>query len=43
MLREIAKDPGRFGEDVLFLHTGGVFGTFAYGAAYQRALAEGPT
>lgn len=43
MLEEIAKDPGRFGEDILFLHTGGVFGTFAYGAAYQRALAEGPS
>jgi D-cysteine desulfhydrase len=28
MVSEIKKDPGRFGETVLFLHTGGLFGLF---------------
>lgn len=41
MLREIRKDPGRFGENVLFLHSGGVFATFAFAADYHRALAKG--
>ena len=24
--RELAKDPGRFGERIVFVHTGGIFG-----------------
>jgi len=30
MLKEIEKDPGRFGDDIVFLHSGGAFGLFAY-------------
>ena len=38
-LAELAKDPRRFGKDVLFLHSGGLFATFAYAAQYTRATA----
>lgn len=40
MLSEIKKDPSRFGDRVLFLHSGGGFGGFAYGEQYARALAD---
>jgi D-cysteine desulfhydrase len=39
MLAELRRDPAAFGERILFLHSGGGFGTFAYGAQFQRALA----
>lgn len=38
MCAEIAKDPRRFGDDVMFLMSGGMFGTFAYADGYARAL-----
>ena len=38
MLGEIRKAPERFGNKILFLHSGGVFGTFAYADQYTRAL-----
>ncbi len=38
MLAEIDRDPSRFGEHVLFLHSGGVYENFAYADQYQRAL-----
>lgn len=38
MWREVKKTPDRFGSDLLFLHTGGGFGNFAYGDQYLRAL-----
>ncbi len=41
MLREIKKDPRRFGEHVLFLHSGGVFATFAFAGQYHEALGHG--
>lgn len=41
MLREIKKDPRRFGENVLFLHSGGVFATFAFAGQYHEALGHG--
>jgi D-cysteine desulfhydrase len=38
LLRELAKTPRRFGRDVVFLHSGGGFATFAYAAQYHAAL-----
>lgn len=38
MLRELEKSPGRFGRDVLFLHSGGGFATFAFADQYRAAL-----
>lgn len=38
MLAEIKKSPERFGSKILFLHSGGVFGTFAYAEQYSAAL-----
>lgn len=40
MLAEIKKDASRFGEKILFLHSGGTFGTFAHQERYARLLAE---
>ena len=34
ILAEIEKDPARFGEHVLFLHSGGLFENFAYAEQY---------
>jgi D-cysteine desulfhydrase len=39
MLAETAKEPERFGKHVVFLHSGGVFATFAYAEQYAGALA----
>ena len=36
MLGEIAKYPDKFGKKILFLHSGGGFGTFAYAKQYQK-------
>jgi len=41
MLAELRKTPERFGRNILFLHTGGSFATFAYPERYVRLLAEG--
>ncbi|MFN7140573.1 MAG: pyridoxal-phosphate dependent enzyme, partial [Limisphaerales bacterium] len=38
MLAEIQKAPDRFGSKILFLHSGGVFGTFAYAEQYKMSL-----
>ncbi len=38
MLAEIQSDPSRFGEHVLFLHSGGIYENFAYADQYRRAL-----
>lgn len=38
MLAEIKKCPERFGDKILFLHSGGIFGTFAYREQYMKAL-----
>jgi D-cysteine desulfhydrase len=38
MVAALKRDPGAFGQHVLFLHSGGGFGTFAYAIAYQEAL-----
>lgn len=38
MLAEIKKSPERCGKKVLFLHSGGIFGTFAYREQYAKAL-----
>ncbi|MEP6663713.1 MAG: D-cysteine desulfhydrase family protein [Verrucomicrobiota bacterium] len=40
MLDEIKKDPARFGEKILFLHSGGTFGTFAHEERYAQLLGE---
>ncbi len=40
MLNEIKNQPDRFGEKILFLHSGGGFGNFAYAEQYQKVLAE---
>lgn len=39
MLAEIKKDPNRFGKKILFLHSGGTFGTFAHEERYAHLLA----
>ena len=41
MLAEIDRDASRFGKHVLYLHSGGLFETFAYADQYRRALLEG--
>jgi D-cysteine desulfhydrase len=38
MLAEVKKKPSVFGKKILFLHSGGTFGNFAYADQYQRAL-----
>jgi D-cysteine desulfhydrase len=38
MVRELARDPRRFGERVVFLHTGGVFGLFPKAAELAAVL-----
>ncbi len=38
MLAEIRKAPDRFGKKILFLHSGGVFGTFPFQEQYAKAL-----
>ncbi|MEO5803034.1 MAG: D-cysteine desulfhydrase family protein [Verrucomicrobiota bacterium] len=38
MLAEIKKAPDRFGEKMIFLHSGGSFGTFAHQERYARLL-----
>ena len=40
MLAELRKAPERFGSNILFLHTGGTFVTFAHQEQYARLLAE---
>ena len=36
MLSEIGKDPSRFGNNILFLHSGGSFANFAFAERYQK-------
>lgn len=40
MLDELRKAPERFGEKILFLHSGGTFATFAFQEQYARVLAR---
>ena len=40
MMSELRKSPERFGDKILFLHSGGGFGNFAYADEYQRAFLE---
>ena len=39
MQAEIKANPTRFGDKILFLYSGGIFGNFAYTEQYQRVLA----
>jgi len=39
MLKLIQERPGDFSDDIVFLHSGGQFATFAFADQYQRALA----
>ena len=39
MLAEFGKEPERFGRHVVFLHSGGVYATFAFAEQYLGALA----
>jgi len=39
MLALIEARPGDFGDDIVFLHSGGQFATFTFADQYQRALA----
>jgi len=38
MLTELARDPARFGERIVFLHTGGIFGLFPAAAQLEPLL-----
>lgn len=38
MLSEIKKNPSSFGKQILFLHSGGIFGNFAYAEQFQKVL-----
>lgn len=38
MLAEIRTSPARFGQKILFLHSGGTFGTFAFQEQYAQVL-----
>ena len=40
MLAEIRKTPDRFGQQILFLHSGGIFGTFAFQEQYGCLLMQ---
>jgi len=40
MLSELQKNASRFGNKILFLHSGGTFATFAYQAQFARAVAD---
>jgi len=40
MLAELKKDGGRFGQKILFLHSGGTFATFAFQEQYARIARE---
>ena len=40
MLTELRRDPDRFGTHILFLHSGGTFGNFAYQEQYDRVLSN---
>ncbi len=39
MISEINKDPKKYGDHILFLHSGGTFGNFAYVEQFQEVLA----
>ena len=43
MISEIKKDPKRFGERILFLHSGGGFGSFAYAEQFQSVMKKNQT
>jgi hypothetical protein len=36
----LKKDAGRFGDKILFLHSGGTFATFAFQEQYARIAKE---
>ncbi|HSO20400.1 MAG TPA: D-cysteine desulfhydrase family protein [Desulfosarcina sp.] len=38
MLAELAKDPRRFGERIVFIHTGGLFGLFPIAGAFAELM-----
>lgn len=38
MLHQLTERPGDFRDDIVFLHSGGQFATFAFAEQYQRAL-----
>ena len=38
LVSELARAPGRFGERVVFIHTGGIFGLFPAAAELARLL-----
>lgn len=38
MVVELEAAPAAFGDEILFVHTGGMFGTFAFAEQYARAL-----
>jgi D-cysteine desulfhydrase len=40
MLSELRKQPEKFGQKILFLHSGGGFATFAFQEQYARVLSE---
>lgn len=40
MLAEIRKNPSRFGDQILFLHSGGTFGNFAYAEKFHKVLSS---
>jgi 1-aminocyclopropane-1-carboxylate deaminase/D-cysteine desulfhydrase-like pyridoxal-dependent ACC family enzyme len=42
MLHHLQSRPDDFHDDIVFLHSGGQFATFAFAAQYQRALEPSP-
>lgn len=38
MVRELEQNPGRFGERIIFIHTGGIFGLFSIAAEMEPLL-----
>ena len=42
MISEIKKDPSSYGKQILFLHSGGTFGNFAYSEQYREVLKKKP-
>jgi 1-aminocyclopropane-1-carboxylate deaminase/D-cysteine desulfhydrase-like pyridoxal-dependent ACC family enzyme len=42
MVQELRQDPGRFGERILFLHTGGIFGLFPKAREIEPLLKSFP-
>jgi D-cysteine desulfhydrase len=40
MLQELKQEPKKYGDRILFLHSGGILGNFAYAAQFEKVMAK---